>query len=432
MKIIELRTENFKRIRVVAIKPDAASGMVVIGGENAAGKSSLLDAIEVALGGAGAIPPEPIRRGARHARIVLDLGDIVVERTFSAKGTQLVVKNADGVPQKSPQALLDALCSKVAFDPLSFSRMEPKKQDEVLKKVLGLDFSELDGQRARAYQERTEVNRRAKEIEAKLEGTPDYEGVPAAEFSVSALMHELDRRVALERKSEDLARAAKSAERAVEINEELVAEKQALIAELEQRLADARELLKSAQSYLQSKRAEAQAAAVARDAHAYPDPTEIRQQLTTVEETNRKVRANVERKILATKFDQQEAKSRQLSDRITQIDEQKAERLAGADFPVPGLGFDERGPTLNGIPLEQASQAERLRVSVAIGLALNPQLKVLLVRDGSLLDDSSMRLLAEMAAAAGAQCWVERVGRGDPTAVVLEDGEIAQETAAAE
>ena len=48
MKIIELRATNIKRLKAVEITPDGT--MQVIGGRNAQGKSSVLDAIWLALG----------------------------------------------------------------------------------------------------------------------------------------------------------------------------------------------------------------------------------------------------------------------------------------------------------------------------------------------------------------------------------------------
>ena len=49
MKIVSLEAENYKRLKAVEITPDG--NMVVIGGRNAQGKSSVLDAIWAALGG---------------------------------------------------------------------------------------------------------------------------------------------------------------------------------------------------------------------------------------------------------------------------------------------------------------------------------------------------------------------------------------------
>jgi hypothetical protein len=37
-----------------------------------------------------------------------------------------------------------------------------------------------------------------------------------------------------------------------------------------------------------------------------------------------------------------------------------------------------------------------------------------------------MAIIAEMAEAAGAQVWLERVGTADAGAVIIEDGEVAQ------
>jgi recombinational DNA repair ATPase RecF len=86
MKIIELQAENIKRLKVVRIVPKGNT--VVLGGDNEQGKSSVMDCIEMALGGAGRVPSVPIRSGATAGKIRLDLGELKVERAFStSKGT---------------------------------------------------------------------------------------------------------------------------------------------------------------------------------------------------------------------------------------------------------------------------------------------------------------------------------------------------------
>jgi energy-coupling factor transporter ATP-binding protein EcfA2 len=422
MKIIRLEAENVKRLKAVEIVP--RGNVVTIAGKNGQGKSSTLDAIEMALGGAGTIPPEPVRRGARKASIVVDLGDIVVERTFSAKGTALRVRSKDGTEQKSPQALLDSLCSRVAFDPLEFARMEPKKQDEVLKRLLNLDFSELDRERAEAFQERASENKAAKDLKARVDAAPFHGDAPAEETSVAELMAELKRRQGQVERANALNRAVEQAENERAHARLLVERTNVRIADLERQLAEERKALEAYEREVTTGEANVSRAREERDAFTYDQPHEVEEQLATVEETNRKVRENAARATLKVHLRLHEANAEELTAKIEELDARKARMLEDAQFPVIGLGFDDAGPTLNGIPLEQASQAERLRVSVAIGLALNPKLKVLLVRDGSLLDDDSMRLLAEMAAEHDAQVWVERVGAGDPTAIVIEDGEV--------
>jgi len=93
-------------------------------------------------------------------------------------------------------------------------------------------------------------------------------------------------------------------------------------------------------------------------------------------------------------------------------------------MPVDGLGFGDGIVTLNDLPFEQASDAERLRVSIAIAMATNPKLRVIRIRDGSLLDEDSMKMIAEMAKDGDFQYWIERVDSTGTVGIVLEDGEV--------
>ncbi len=117
MKITRFTAENIKRLYAVSIEPDQNEPIVNITGPNAAGKSSVLDSIWMALGGSAAVPEMPVRKGATSAQVTLDLGDILVTRTFTHKGTCLKVSNKDGLEWESAQTLLNTLVGKLAFDP---------------------------------------------------------------------------------------------------------------------------------------------------------------------------------------------------------------------------------------------------------------------------------------------------------------------------
>ncbi len=102
----------------------------------------------------------------------------------------------------------------------------------------------------------------------------------------------------------------------------------------------------------------------------------------------------------------------------------KAAAIAGAEMPVPGLSFGDGEVLFDGLPLDQASQAEKIRISVAIAMAANPKLRVLCIRDGSLLDRESLRLLSELIESQDYQCWLEVTDDEGKTGVVIEDGAI--------
>ena len=155
------------------------------------------------------------------------------------------------------------------------------------------------------------------------------------------------------------------------------------------------------------------------------DVEPLREQLANVEAINEQVRWRRER-------DEADARVRSLTELrddltegIGKLDKVKADGLAAAKFPVPGLGFGDSGVTYQGVPFAQASSAEQIKISLGMAMALNPKLRVLRIVDGSLLDDESMQTVRDMAAEHDFQVWIETVGSSDdPAAVVIEDGRV--------
>lgn len=395
LTIVKLTASNVKRLRAVTIAPDG--NLVVLSGRNGQGKTTVLDCIEYAIGGKDAICAEPVRRGEDSAEIVCDLGDLVVRRRFVAGGgTSVEVTDKNGLRFPSPQKVLDELYGRLSFDPLAFARQAPKQQMETLRGLLGLDFSEIDRRHDALYDERTMVNRELKNAQARLQALPELPNTPAEPVSASDLVAEIQRA------------QARNAE---------VTRKRDRLAAIEARATALKAELDALGEEWKRISAEDLTAV---------DTAPLTQRLGEVEQINNRVRQNAQRAEVVREVDAKKAKSEELTRQIDAVKVGKAERIAAAKMPVTGLGFGDSGVALNGLPLEQASAAEQLRVSVAIGIAMNPRLRVLLVRDASLLDHDSMRLVAEMARDAGAQLWLERVETDDATTVVIEDGQVQE------
>jgi hypothetical protein len=202
---------------------------------------------------------------------------------------------------------------------------------------------------------------------------------------------------------------------------------------LRREIVSAETELNSRKMLLQSREEKAEKLRLECLALVAPNTVAVREKIATAEDTNRKVRANAQRVSLRRQLSDSEDLADALTMQIAKVDAEKAALIESAKLPVPGLAFDEDGPTLNGIALSQCSQAERLRVSVAVGLAFNPKLRVMLIREGAFLDEDALALLAELAEQADAQVFIERVGTADEAAIIIEDGEIvARERGAAE
>lgn len=402
MKIVELRAENVKRLKAVEITPDGT--LQVIGGRNAQGKSSVLDAIWLALGGgaAGRETVRPIRDGEDRASVTLDLGDLIVTRTWTQKGTALKVSSADGATYSSPQKMLDELVGRLSFDPLAFTRLSPREQRDALLRLVDLDvdLDQLRSERDRLFADRTEVGRRGKAIgDVAVDDT-----LPTEETSAGAYVRMIQARQERNREIESAREWAASHETAIK---DVVSH----IQRLQSELAELRETQKKALERVRFL--------------GDPEPIdELEEQLRLVEDTNAAIRVNNAAR------QQMEAKGalrreyEALTAEIAALDARKAQALAAAAFPVNGLGFDDDGVTYRGVPLSQASSAEQIRVSLAVGMALNPRLRVLMIKDGSLLDDESMAAIKQQVSEHDFQLWIERVGDSDEGAVIIEDGQV--------
>jgi hypothetical protein len=423
MRVLKLSAENFKRLKAVEIVPNGA--VVEVRGRNGVGKSSVLDAIWAALGGADAAPGRPIRSGADKAEITLDLGDLVVTRRFLPSGNSpLIVAAQDGARYPSPQAVLDRLIGKISFDPLEFTRMKPRDQLDTLRGLVNLDvdLDALDLQRAAFYGQRTDANREAKQLRGQAAGVIVPAGLPAERVDTAALAAEVERAGEHNRNVERQRGARSAARTKIESTE-------ASIAALRDRR---RKLLQEARLlYQQIKGAETrqrELEAGFADLPPLAEPIDTSAIVARVREAEGINAGIVERERRAALEDAAtiaEQRSDQLGEAIEAVDAEKARAIERANLPVAGLGFGDGGVLFNGVPFEQASQAEKIRVSVAIAMSANPELRVLCVRDGSLLDDDSLRLLTELVTERDYQLWLERVGdEAAETGVVIEDGAV--------
>lgn len=409
MKIISLKATDLLRLRAVEIHPDGH--VQIVSGRNGQGKSSVLNAIWLAIGGgqASRAIAKPIRDGESYASVRLDLGDIVVTRTWAgdpdddATTSMLTVKNADGTRARSPQALLDSLVGRLSFDPLEFTRLAPRAQRDALLDVIGLgdQLAVLDQDRQRVYDQRQDTGREGRRAAAVVEERGDVEDTQGVTEPVPVYQ---------------LTQDLMAAQQLVQSRETATRDLQRAKAET----AAARHRLRELED------AEAEALEAYEDLPAAPRPQdleELRSRIDGAEEINARLQRNQEREQARQRAEELRAKYAQMTAQITEIDGAKADLLAGVEFPVAGLGFDEQGVTYNSVPFSQASSAEQIRVSLGMAMALNPTLRVIRIMDGSLLDDESMAAIREQAEAGDYQVWIERVS--DDAGVVIEDGQVA-------
>jgi len=428
-KLTKLHVENFKRIQAVEIEPEG--NVTIVGGMNEQGKSSLLDSISVLLQGKTTKIPEPVRKGAKKAKITGEIqkdewdafDSMIITRTITAAGNWYVkVQDKDGRAYKSPESMLKEIFGE-PVDPVEFVRMNPTERVETLKRITGLDFSDLDAKRKGFYDERTLVGREVKQIEGSIKGMDAYyPDVPEEKVWILELVKELEKRQAVNRENKDT--KIELDEIDVEINngKQRIESMKIELKEIQDKINDAEMFV----GELYDKRIELDnEVATLEDA----DEQEIKDQIAKAEETNTKIDSNVKFNEEIEKLETKKYEHQVLSQKIKKIDADKQAQLSKIDFPIDGLSFDESDVLYNGLPFneKQLSSEELLRVSFAIAIAARPSLKDILIREGSLLDDNNLKLIGKMAEDAGIHVFIEVVGSdAEKATILIENGEIKE------
>lgn len=414
LKIVCLQAENIKRLVAVEITPKG--NVVQITGKNGQGKTSILDSIWWALAGTKNIQAEPIHEGASKGRIRLDMGELIVERTFSKpKGkdkvtTSLRVTGADGRDFNQPQSVLDSLLGALTFDPLAFSRGKPAEQFDALKRLVpGVDFDAIAEARQADFDRRTEIGRELKREQAAADAIAVPPNTPTTKVDEEALADELESALDHNAAIQNRKARRETAELTLTQGRTKIATMRDDLAQLEKEVAE-----------LEAKFAAAEPLPAAIDVEV------LRARHREARENNAHVDAAARKREHQNKANHLQAQYDALTTRIEERDADKEAAIAEAKLPVDGLSFGDGEILLNGLPFEQASDAEQLRASIAIAMAMNPDLHVIRVRDGSLLDEDSMALVEEMASGRDFQIWVERVDSSGEVGFVVEDGHVRE------
>lgn len=425
--IISLEIENIKKIKAIRIRPNG--GFVEITGRNGQGKSTVLDSIWWALKGKDNIQTAPIRNGEEKGSIRLELGNFFIERTFRRNQlgndytTKITVTTKDRAVMKSPQAVLDGFTGMLGFDPLAFMRQTPREQYDTLRGLckLEVDVEELDRQYKELFAKRTDVNRDVKAAQVRLENMKLPENAPTERVDVSALVEKVNeinaknseiaqkqrlRQMAL---ADNLRRREKATQLQSEL-EKLKRQTEIWVSQLDEETAKANKAIAEYTEFLKANRMQ--------------DPAEFTDKIKQAEQINSIMDLRDRRHFEETALHTAQKHANELTEEMQNLQLRKKNAIESAKLPVSGLEFGEEELLLNGVPLAQLSAAEQLKLSMDIAMAENPKLKVVLLKDASLLDKDSMEYIRARAEKEGYQVWAERVESNGAVGFTIENGEL--------
>lgn len=414
VKITALEAENVKRIKAVALTP-SPTGLTLVGGNNNQGKTSVLDALAWALGGDRFRPDAAQRDGAiapAHLKVTLSNG-VVVER--KGKNASLTVTDPTG--RRSGQQLLNAFVEPLALDLPRFMEASDKEKADILLRIIGVgtELHIKDMEIKSLYDKRTFTGQLAAQKKHFAEEMISYPEAPDEPVSASKLIRQ--QQDILARNGENQRLRAQYAELEQQVQQcvdelkrtrERIATLQQLADELDAKhtkLFNQRETARKTVSQLQDE-----------------STAELEASIRDIEETNRKVRANLEK----SRAEDEAAQYASEYDRLTEsIQQKRADRMAllnGADLPLPGLSVEDGVLTYKGKHWRDMSGSDQLRVAAAIVRRLNPDCGFVLLDKLEQMDMTTLQEFSAWLEAEGLQAIATRVSTGSECQIIIEDG----------
>jgi len=440
MKIIKLISENVQKLKAIEIIPEG--NVIKITGANEQGKSTVLNSIWYALGGTKCIPDQPIRTGEKNASIVIDLGDMIVTRKFTPSGSTLEVKNPQGLKYPKPQDMLDKLIGKFSFDPLAFAKANKKDQVDTLLGIVdiqvdaeklgslagvavgeyGNPLDTLNNVYKAVYEGRTVANRDRDRIKANYESKAG--AVETEAVSISELVSEKDKLHAENKMNDQKRSLLESKLKEAHKMEIGISDRLDKIAVLREKLEQTENEQADANIALTAFNTETDSFIVDVNALVDKDLTDVNTRISNADETNINAQKWDAFKDAKHDYEVAQADSETYTSRLEAVKNYKNELMLAAKFPIEGLDFKNGGVFYQGLPFDQASSAQSLTVSLSIAMAINPDLRVIRVNDGSLLDKKHMAIIEKMAKEQDFQVWCELVSETGEVGVYIEEGEI--------
>ena len=135
----------------------------------------------------------------------------------------------------------------------------------------------------------------------------------------------------------------------------------------------------------------------------------LKQDIAKIDEKNAMIRDN-------KRYDEEKGKLDDLRDVYGKLDvdlasirQERINSLQSANIPVEGLTFSEDGLLYDDLPFSQCSDGKKLMIAMRIKMSQNPNLKVVMVKDGSLIGPKNLKALKQIVKENGFRLFIESV-----------------------
>jgi len=397
-----LKVINLKSLSEIEIKPMGKS--FTLEGRNGAGKTAIIDAIRWALQGNAFMSEDAMKKGADKTEVIYEDDTVNITRSMK-RGKNPTVKVTDklGTVFQSPQKMLDEIVSNLSFDPTDFLLMKPEEQVKALRELVDPEgkIAKLEMEEKGLYDKRRDVGRDLDTKKKALSVLPKFDATAGLdEKSRTEIMGRYEEAHKVLDNIAYLQKAVIECDKDIRSFESEIENLQRELESTKERRLD---LLKEAESLPKEK----------------PNLESIKAELDNVDSQNAKIRDNQTYKKTEIEMKEIESWHTALEAALSLTRDKINQTIKASPIPVEGMAFDENGITLDGKRFDECSDGERLEASLRISMALNKGLKMIAIRNGSLLDQERFEFIErqkrimDFAREQGYQVIMEIVGTGE-------------------
>lgn len=447
-KLIAFQVDGIRKLKAVEMQFDKTQGLIPIVGKNRAGKTTIIDSIEILIRGNKYLEKDIISHGKDKAKIVgtISNGERTYEitRSITRKSSSLKIKDVTLGLEKTddPQKFLDGFLNAISANPRAFLDKKPEEKLNFLMKLLGIDFTDLDNQIKELYDSRTIVGKERDKV--------DIAPVEAVKrVNVDDL---LNKQKEIEQYNSNLTKVHKGlldveAQKEKQINDyrrsidtftEQVTD---IDNDIHQIDLDIKRLQERKRNKLDLKETLTKDIADTKDKlskapkpQPVPEPeyksdAEIVKQISEASKLNAKA---IQYENYLERVRQKQAKEGEYSNLTEQIEalrKHKIEILTEADTGVEGLKITEEGVFYNDIFCENWSDAESIKISAQLCMAQLPKLRAVFIDRFESFDQDMQQELMKWAEENNIQAFVFKVAEEipdnmEPGVFYLEEGQI--------
>ena len=304
------------------------------------------------------------------------------------------------------QTELNALLYTICIDPLEFTRKNRKEQFELVKQITWCDTTDIDEHIEWLLEDRKLANAEMKANLSILESYWTPEKVERVD--VSAALNKLNEvkafNSAIDTQIEQVKYAKQSLEDLEKRKSKLIDE----LHELENSIVRKKEDLEIQEAWIKQ----------------YLPEWELRKQIGWADEQNKKAN-NYEQYLKAqTAYNEKKEKYDALDQQIEKLRNDKDIMIKSAKMPIENMIFTEKDwIVINWIPFSQHSTWQQLIMACKIASFMDPELKVIVIKDWSLLDQNSIDEVAKFAEENEYQVYMELVNEQADT-IIMRDWHI--------